>query len=97
MRTLTLLLVSISAMAQVRFREHTITDSLKSGYQVVIADMNGDGKPDILAVDQGSSELAWYENPGWQRHIIAANVPRPINAAAAGLDRGGVPEIALLY
>jgi hypothetical protein len=84
-------------MAQVRFREHTITDSLKSGYQVVIADLNGDGKPDIVAVDQGSSEFAWYENPGWQRHVIAPGVSRPINAAAADIDRDGVPEIAILY
>jgi len=90
-------MLGLSAMAQVRFREHTITDSLKSGYQVVIADLNGDGKPDIIAVDQGSSELAWYENPGWQRHVIASNVPSPINAAAADLDGDGVPEIALLY
>jgi hypothetical protein len=97
MRTLIVLLVSISTMAQVRFREHTITDSLKSGYQVVIADMNGDGKPDIIAVDQGSSELAWYENPGWQRHVIASNLPRPINAATADIDGDGMPAIAILY
>jgi FG-GAP-like repeat len=82
---------------QVRFREHTITDGLKSGYQVVAADVNGDGKPDLIAVDQGSSEIAWYENPGWERHVIATGVPHPINLDAADVDGDGVPEIALLY
>ena len=29
-------------------------------------------------------ELVWYENPGWQRHVLAANQNRMINCAVVG-------------
>lgn len=79
------------------FREHTITKDLKMGYQLVAVDINGDGRVDLIAVDERGTELAWFENPGWERHVIAANVPRTINIAAEDIDGDGVPEIAILY
>src|SRR5215471_19352345 len=52
------------------FREHTIATDLTGGYQVVVSDINHDGKPDLIALASGLSELVWFENPGWQRHVI---------------------------
>ena len=37
-------------------------------YQVEVADVNGDGKPDVIAV--GGSTCAWYENPGWKKRVV---------------------------
>jgi hypothetical protein len=37
----------------------------------------------------------WFENPGWQRHVIAGNLSGLINLAAWDVDRDGIPEIAL--
>jgi len=51
--------------------EHTISSDLKGGYQVVAADLNHDGRPDLIALASGLTELVWYENPGWQRHVLA--------------------------
>ena len=48
-----------------RFVAHTITTEMQGGYQSVIADLNRDGRPDVIAVSLGLDELAWYENPGW--------------------------------
>ena len=62
-----------------RFTEHTITADLKGGYQTVVTDLNHDGKPDIIALASGLTELAWYENPTWERHVLVANLPRSIN------------------
>lgn len=79
------------------FQVHVIDTTLTDGYQVVIADMNHDGRPDILAVASGLAELRWYENPGWQQHVIVRGLKDPINAAADDVDGDGIPEIALAH
>ena len=80
-----------------RFREVTVTSALKMGYQLVVVDLNGDRKTDIIALDERATELAWYENPGWTRHVLVENVPRPINLDPWDIDNDGVPEIALAH
>lgn len=86
-----------SAAPPPRFVEHTIATNLRGGYQVVVADLNHDGKPDLLAVASGMKELIWFENPGWQRHVIVGNISSPINCAAWDIDGDGIPEIALAH
>lgn len=81
----------------VRFADHTIATNLNGGYQVVVSDINRDGSPDLIAVASGMKELIWFENPGWQRHVIVANISRPINCAASDIDGDGIPEIALAH
>ena len=80
-----------------RFAEHTIATDLAGGYQVVVSDINRDNKPDLIAVASGMKELLWFENPGWQRHVLVGNISRPINCAAWDTDGDGVPEIALAH
>ncbi len=86
---------ALTAAGPVKFQEHTIATGLKGGYQVVIADLNHDGKPDIIALASGMPELAWYENPTWERHVIAGGLSRMINCAAWDTDGDGIPEIVL--
>ena len=78
-----------------RFAEHTIATGLKGGYQVVVADLNHDGKPDLIALASGMPELVWYENPTWERHVIAGGFTRMINCAAWDTDGDSIPEIVL--
>jgi hypothetical protein len=66
------------------FREHAIAADLKSGYQVVAADLNHDGKPDLIALSSTMNELVWYENPTWERHVIGSNFARMINCVVVG-------------
>jgi hypothetical protein len=86
---------AITAAEPARFLEHTIATGLKGGYQVVIADLNHDGKPDIIALASGMPDLVWYENPTWERHVIAGGFSRMINCAAWDTDGDGIPEIVL--
>ena len=79
------------------FTAHTIASGLTSGYQVVVADLNRDSRPDIIAVASGLTELRWYENPGWAPHVLVTGINRPINAAAHDVDGDGIPEIALAH
>src|SRR5256885_7656818 len=67
--------------AETRFRDHTIATDLKGGYQVVVADLNHDGKPDLIALSSQITDLVWFENPGWQRHVIASGLQGMINLA----------------
>ena len=60
-----------------------------------MADLNHDGKPDLIALASGMPELVWYENPTWERHVIAGGFSRMINCAAWDTDGDGIPEIVL--
>ncbi len=86
-----------AAAPPVEFRAHTVATDLRGGYQVVAADLNRDGRPDLIALASGLSELVWYENPGWQRHVIARGLRGMINLAARDTDGDGVPEIILAW
>ncbi|HTT62756.1 MAG TPA: VCBS repeat-containing protein [Bryobacteraceae bacterium] len=86
---------SLFAAPPARFAEHTVATDLKGGYQVVAADMNHDGKTDLIALASGMTELVWFENPGWQRHVIAGDLSGMINLAAWDVNGDGIPEIVL--
>jgi hypothetical protein len=88
---------ALMAGENIRFGAHTIATDLAGGYQVVACDVNGDGKIDLIALASDMTDLVWFENPGWQRHVIAGNLPHMINLAAWDLDGDGIPEIALAY
>jgi hypothetical protein len=95
-RTICLLVaLPLFAAPPARFAEHTIATGLIGGYQVVVADLNHDGRPDLIALASGMPELVWYENPTWERHAIAGNQAGMINCTVGGADSEGIPEIVL--
>jgi hypothetical protein len=85
------------ALAQAQFTTHTIASDLTFGYQVLAADLNLDGRPDIVGLGAQMTELLWFENPGWEPHVITRGATGMINMDAADLDGDAVPEIALAY
>jgi len=87
--------LALTAADLPQFRDLTIANDLQMGYQLVVADLNRDGKPDLIAVDERGTELAWYENPSWERHVLIRNVPRTINLDVYDYDGCGIPEIAM--
>jgi hypothetical protein len=85
----------VCAAPPARFLEHTIATDLRGGYQVVATDLNRDGRPDLIALASGLQELVWFENPGWQRRVLAENLSRMINCAPVDVDADGIPEIVV--
>ena len=72
----------------VQFKEHFV-GSLPAAYQVTVADVNGDGKPDIVGLSSGRSEIVWFENPTWKRHVITTATKQNIDVALYDLDGNG--------
>src|SRR5436190_11665748 len=83
---------AVAHAAAPQFAAHEIATGLKGGYQVTVVDMDHDGKPDLLVVASDRDELIWFQNPGWERHVIASGVTDMINAAASEVDGDGIPE-----
>ena len=79
------------------FDRIVIDPNFLGAYQVEVADVNGDKKPDIIAV--GGSTCAWYENPTWKKRIVsgAKDTPGIISSATADIDGDGKAEIAIAY
>ena len=47
------------------WKHHPLKDNWRSANQVIIADLNGDGRPDIAAcAEHGSYEFRWWRNEG---------------------------------
>src|SRR4051794_14611458 len=74
-----------------------IDDQFPGGYQVEVADVNGDGRPDVIGL--GGGTCAWFENPGWTKRIVTTpeQTPGIISSATADLDGDGKAEIAIAY
>lgn len=98
-RTLLFLLV-LPALAQTRFahfESRALATDLKGGYQVVVTDVNKDGKPDLVALASGMTELLWFEAPNWERHVLATGLKRMINTWPLDTDHDGIPEFLVAH
>jgi hypothetical protein len=97
-----------SAMAadppEPKFTAITLDDHIQIGYGLAIADVDGDGYPDILLADK--KQFVWYRNPGpsqvrdpaaWHKYLLAENLTEDDNVciAAQDIDGDGKCEIAV--
>ena len=79
----------------VRFRAEQIAADFGVGYAVVTADVNGDGRPDVLAIN--ATDLVWFEAPSWQKHVMlaGATVRDNVTLAPHDIDGDGRIDVAL--
>ena len=93
--TITIMLAATAALAAdfPHFEEVVIDDAAakKAVYAVALADVNGDGKDDIVAVNE--NQVIWYENPGWEKHVILENQTELDNVCIAPHDIEGDGQI----
>ena len=96
---LTIAALALSARAaelpESKFRAVTIDDKIQIGYGITTADVDGDGKPDILLADK--NQFVWYRNPTWEKFVLAENLTKLDNVclAARDIDGDGKAEIAV--
>ena len=90
---LAVLLASVAfAAPEPKFRMQEI-DKISIGYGLAIADVDGDGKPDIILADQHT--VQWYHNPDWKKHVIAENLTKEDNVCVAAQDIDGSGKCAI--
>lgn len=89
------LIAAIACGQTPSFKAQDVDTSVEIGYGLAVADVNGDGRTDILLADKRL--IVWYENPGWQKHIIAEQLtPKDhVCIAARDIDGDGKCEIAV--
>jgi hypothetical protein len=68
-----LLFAATVCVGEVHFRAQEIQRDFGIGYAVVISDVNGDHKPDIVAINP--TQVVWFENPTWEKHVILMAEP----------------------
>ena len=70
-------------------------DQIEIGYGLALTDVDGDKDIDILLADK--STVQWYENPTWEKHVIAEKLTLRDNVciAARDIDGDGKCEIAV--
>lgn len=59
-------------------------------------DLNGDGKPDLIAGGHRSGGLVWYENWRWTRRVIASEEAFSTDGEAADIDGDGDQDVVAL-
>lgn len=93
---LTLIAPVVSAAEIPEFSWNAVeVDSIQIGYGIQLADVNGDGKTDIVLADKNTFQ--WYENPSWEKHLIAQDLTQRDNVCitARDIDGDGRCEIAV--
>ncbi|GAB4374263.1 MAG: hypothetical protein OHK0021_16210 [Bryobacter sp.] len=88
-----LFLTGLALHAQ--FEKREIAKDLGVVYAVRTADVNADGKLDVVAIT--GSKVLWYENPTWQAHLISENsAPKDhVSIAAQDINGDGRLDFAL--
>jgi hypothetical protein len=76
------------------FTKHTIA-SFNSGYMTVIADIDGDGMPDVVALSSGSDGLVWFKNPNWTKYTITTQAKQLIYCAPYDVNGDGHIDLAV--
>ena len=88
------LLLACALLQVPTFREQVIeTQSGGPGYNSCLADINGDGKMDLVLVTENKDQVLWYENPTWKRRLITSDVRLPEPITPFDVDGDGKTEI----
>ena len=93
MSPMTVVWLSMAVAGPIQFERHDI-DTYPGGYQVAVADLTGNGRPDVIALSTAADRVDWYENPGWKRRPVARTAQN-IDLAPRDVDGDGRIEIAL--
>lgn len=75
-----------------------VDDKPRDGYWIQAVDIDGDGRPDLVACGLTRGEVVWYENPTWTKRTIATMTnDKPVALDAADLTGDGLPDLVICH
>ena len=90
-----MVLAACQSLDRPSYTRHVVDDEMAGGYGLEIADIDGDGLLDIVALATNPAQFVWYRNPSWEKHLITANSRGDIAAAAQDIDSDGDIDLVL--
>ena len=81
------------------WRETIIDSNVAETRMIRAADMNGNGRLDLVGTATGANLLAWYENTGdpssgpWPRHVIDDTMVKPNHGDIVDMDGDGSVDV----
>ncbi len=71
--------------APFNFQAQNIATDIEGAYLTAIADLNGDGGPDVILLSIRARQVFWFENPTWRQHVLTSGItPAAVGAAVDG-------------
>ena len=82
------------------WKKHVIAAPFDEGFEAVAADLDGDGRMEVIATGWGPhGRVVWFDNAGdprgaWTAHVIKENWTAANQVVIADFDGDGRPDIA---
>lgn len=87
--------------SETEWEMHIIESDIGGTRTIEAADMNSDGRPDLLGTGRTAGLVLWYENTGgagealWRRRVIDDESPMPTHGHAVDMDGDGDLDVVL--
>lgn len=88
--------VNDGSVDQPFFEKVTLANQQDDGYWIQAVDVNGDGKLDLVTSGLAVGKVVWYENPSWEKRIIA-DFPLPVAIDAGDVAGNGRNDLVISH